>query len=330
MKLSTEVQVPPSPWKINYETRLMTIGSCFAEVVGNQLFESKFRVLPNLFGTVFNPYSIAKLVKMCSADTLPHVGHYVRSDGNLFFHYDFHSSVYSDVSVDDLDGKIRRNLIQTRQLLRNTDVLILTFGTAFVYRYLKTNELVTNCHKTPGKEFKKELLSLETLSGVMEELLGLVARLNPAARVILTVSPVRHTRDTLQLNQVSKAILRLLCHELEERYENVAYFPAYEIMLDELRDYRFYEPDLIHPDSVATDHIFRTFLKAYLDADTLETFKEWQQVVQMLKHKPRHGYSAEYRKHLAQIQERLRGLKSRLMIEKEIEEISLILKNNYP
>ena len=294
------------------------------------MFESKFGVLPNLFGTVFNPYSIAKIVKMCYSATLPHVGHYLRSDGNLFFHYDFHSSVYSDLSVDDLDGKIRRNLYQTRQLLQNTDVLILTLGTAFAYRYLKTNELVTNCHKSPGKEFRKELLTLETLSGAMQELLGLIARLNPGVRVILTVSPVRHTRDTLQLNQVSKSILRLLCHELEEKHENVVYFPAYEIMLDELRDYRFYEPDLIHPDSVATDHIFRTFLKAYLDADTHETFKEWQQVVQMLGHKPRHGYSPEYRKHLAQTLERLRGLKSRLMVEKEIEEISLILKNNYP
>lgn len=329
MKLSTEVQVKPSAWKIDYNTRLMTVGSCFAEVVGNQLFESKFQVLPNLFGTIFNPYAITKLVRMCAAHKLPHVGHYLKSNGSLFFHYDFHSSVYSDISVEDLDGKIRRSLSQTRQFLEKTDVLILTFGSAFAYRYLKTNELITNCHKTPAKEFSKELLSLETLITAMDELLSALASLNPGMKIIVTVSPVRHTRDTLPLNQVSKSILRLLCHEMETRYEHVRYFPAYEIMLDELRDYRFYEPDLVHPDSVATDHIFRTFLKAYLDADTLETFKEWQQVVQMLGHKPKHGYSAEYRKHLAQTLERLRGLKARLMVEKEIEEISFILKNNY-
>lgn len=329
MKLSTEVQVKPSPWKIDYDTKLMTMGSCFAEVVGNQLFESKFQVLPSLFGTVFNPYSIAKLVKMSASDTLPHVGHYVRADGSLFFHYDFHSSVYSDISLEDLDGKIRRNLFQTKQYLQATDVLVLTLGTAFVYRYLKTNEFVTNCHKTPGKEFTKELLSLETLRATMDELLKILATLNPGMRVVLTVSPVRHTRDTLPLNQVSKSVLRLLCHELEERYDHVVYFPAYEIMLDELRDYRFYEPDLIHPDSVATDHIFRTFLKAYLDADTHDTLKEWHQVVQMLNHKPKHGYSAEYQRHLTQTLERLRGLKARLMVEKEIEEIGLILKNHY-
>lgn len=329
MKLSTEVEVKESPWKIDYTTRLMTMGSCFAEVVGNQLFDSKFQVLPNLFGTIFNPYSIAKLVKMAYADTLPHVGHFVKSSGDLFFHYDFHSSVYSAVSVDDLDNKIRRSLYQTKQYLQATDVLILTFGTAFVYRYLKTKDFVTNCHKTPGREFSKELLSLETLTSSMDELMQILRALNPNMKVVVTVSPVRHTKDTLPLNQVSKSILRLLCHDLESRYENVAYFPAYEIMVDELRDYRFYEPDLIHPDSVATDHIFRTFIKAYLDTDTLETFKEWHQVVQMLNHKPKHGYSAEYRKHLAQTLERLRGLKARLMVEKEIEEISLILKNNY-
>lgn len=329
MKLSTEVEVKHSPWKIDYDTRLLTIGSCFAEVVGNQLFESKFQVLPNLFGTVFNPFSITKLVKMAYSETLPHVGHYLRSNGDLYFHYDFHSSVYSSTSVDDLDNKIRRSLYQMKQFLQNTDVLVLTFGTAFVYRYLKTNEWITNCHKAPGKEFSKELLSLETLTRSMDELLKILQSLNPQMKVILTVSPVRHTRDTLQLNQVSKSILRLLSYDLELRYDHVTYFPAYEILLDELRDYRFYEPDLIHPDSVATDHIFRTFLRTYLDADTHETFKEWQQVVQMLNHKPKHGYSAEYRKHLAQTLERLRGLKARLMVEKEIEEINLILKNNY-
>lgn len=329
MKLSTEVEVKHSPWKIDYDTRLMTMGSCFAEVVGNQLFESKFQVFPNLFGTIFNPFSITKLVKMAFSDTLPHVGHYVRSSGDLHFHYDFHSSVYSGISVDDLDNKIRRNLYQTKQYLQNTDVLVLTFGSAFAYRYVKTNELITNCHKAPGKDFKKELLSLDQLTRAMEELAHLLRALNPNIKIVLTVSPVRHTRDTLPLNQVSKSILRLLAHELESKYDNMVYFPAYEIMLDELRDYRFYEPDLIHPDSVATDHIFRTFLKAYLDGDTHETFKEWQQVVHMLNHKPKHGYSEEYRKHLAQTLERLRGLKARLMVEKEIEEISLILKSHY-
>lgn len=305
------------------------MGSCFAEVVGNQLFESKFQVLPNLFGTVFNPLSITKLVKMAHSDTLPHVGHYVRSNGDLFFHYDFHSSVYSGVSVDDLDNKIRRSLYQTKQFIQNTDVLILTFGTAFVYRYLKTNELITNCHKAPGKEFRKELLSLETLTKSADELIRLLKALNPSMRIVLTVSPVRHTRDTLPLNQVSKSALRLLCHDLETRYDHIDYFPAYEIMLDELRDYRFYEPDLIHPDSVATDHIFRTFLKAYLDADTHETLKEWQQVVQLLNHKPKHGYSTEYQKHLVQTLERLRSLKARLTVEKEIEEIDRLLKKHY-
>lgn len=329
MKLSTEVEVTPSKWKINYNTHVMTIGSCFAEVVGNRLFESKFQVLPSLLGTVFNPLSIAKIVRMTATGALPHVAHFVRSEGNLFFHYDFHSSIYSDVSVDDLDHKIRRILHQTKMLLQKTDVLILTFGTAFAYRYLKTQELVTNCHKTPGKEFRKELLMPEELTSEMEELFKLLWQFNPEMKIVLTVSPVRHTRDTLPLNQVSKSVLRLLCHQLESNHEKVNYFPAYEILLDELRDYRFYEPDLIHPDNVATDHIFRTFLKAYLEPMTYDIYKEWQQVTQMLSHRPKHGYSAEYGKHLARTLERLRTIQDKLNVEKEIEEISLILKSHY-
>lgn len=329
MKLSTEVEITPSKWKINYNTRLMSIGSCFAEAVGNRLYESKFQVFPGILGTIFNPYSISKTLKMSASGMLPHVSHFVRAEGNLFFHYDFHSSIYSDISVDDLDNKIKRILHQTKLMLQKTDVLILTFGTAFIYRYLKTNELITNCHKTPGKEFQKELMRPETLLTEMDLMLKVLQAFNPEMKIIVTVSPVRHTRDTLPLNQVSKSVLRLLCHDLESRYENVNYFPAYEIMLDELRDYRFYEPDLIHPDNVATDHIFRCFLKAYLDPDTYDLYKEWQQITQMISHKPKHGYSAEYGKHLARTLERLRSINDRLDVEKEIEEIGLILKNHY-
>ncbi len=330
IKLSTEVSVPASPWKINYDTQLMTLGSCFATLIGDRLFESKFRVLPNELGTLFNPWSISKLLQFAIREQFPHLGHYLSLGKHHHVSYDFHSSVYSDTTLDDFDTQLRLLLRRTRQQLLDTDVLVLTFGSAFAYRYLKTGELIANCHKTPAGEFQKELLSLETLSQSMDELLALLLPLNPDLKIIVTVSPVRHTRDTLPLNQVSKSLLRLLCHYLETTYPQVAYFPSYEIMLDELRDYRFYEPDLIHPDSVAVDHIFRTFLKAYLDQETHETLKEWQQAAQAIAHTPKHGYSEEYRKHLTQTIERLRKLKNRLAVETEIEKISLILKNQYP
>jgi hypothetical protein len=326
LQLRTEVQVPSSDWKLSHRSRILTIGSCFAEVLGGQLQNYKFNVLANPFGTVFNPVSVARLLRMALHNELPHMGHFVLTDDEIYLHHDFHSSFWAADS-EQLDARLRSHLAEVRRFVLAADTMVLTLGTAYAYKLARTEEYVTNCHKVPAGQFRKELLSVEVITRELESLLQVLWQHNPALRLILTVSPVRHTRDTLPLNQVSKSILRLVCHGLTEAHEQVGYFPSYEIMLDDLRDYRFYESDLIHPNEVAQDHIFRTFAAAFMDGSTLEFMEEWEAIRRLRQHRPRHALSPGHRKLLLNLVQRLRRLSARLDVQGELLEVEEELRN---
>ena len=316
MKLITEVPIAPADWKIDYQTQVLTVGSCFAEVLSGQLAENKFSVI-NPFGTMFNPYSIAKVLTMALEGTRPNEELYIQNTDGVWHHYDFHSSFWAG-SKDELGKILTDTLNRVRVFLDSAEVLVVTFGTAYVYRYRKNLSLVANCHKTPQSEFVKELLGYEQLQNAWGDL---IRALRTTRKIILTVSPVRHTRDTLPLNQVSKSVLRLLCHRLAEQFKNVSYFPSYEIMLDELRDYRFYKEDLIHPSDLAEKIIFKKFAGTYLSDESREIMQEWQSVQKMLMHRPFQAQTPSYRKHLDNTLERLEGLADRLPVESEIREV---------
>lgn len=326
LQLRTEVAVQPSTWKLSHQSSILTIGSCFAEVLGTQLGNYKFNVLSNPFGTVFNPVSVAKLVRMSLRDELPLMGHFVTANDGVCLHHDFHSSLWAPDS-QTLDVKLRTRMAEVKQYLLRADTLVLTLGTSFVYRSTRTDEYVTNCHKVPSNLFRKELLSMETIHRELEALVDLLKTYNPGLRLILTVSPVRHTRDTLPLNQVSKSILRVACHMLSEAHTHVSYFPSYEIMIDDLRDYRFYEPDLIHPNEVAQDHIFRTFAEAFMEAPALEFIEEWDAIRRMRQHRPQHGMTEAHRKLLLNLTERLRNLAGQVDVQQELREVEAELRN---
>ncbi len=329
IKLSTEVNFKSSDWKFDYTSGIVTVGSCFAETLGSQLKMNKFSVLTNPFGTVFNPLSIARLLRMSLRDEMPVVGHYLVGENGQHLHYDFHSSIYSSESLEIYDKRLRTLMLEVKNYLKTAKVLVITLGTAFVYRLGKTGEVVANCHKAPAASFKRELLGVADVQENLSEVFRLLADVNPELRVVLTVSPVRHTRDTLPLNSVSKSVLRLAGHYLAEQFPHVSYFPAYEIVMDELRDYRFYEPDLIHPDSVAREHIYRNFVKAYLEKKSMDLMKEWTEVRMMIDHRPHQGYSESYRKHLVKTMERLRHLSDRLNVSEELQSLESILKAHY-
>ncbi len=316
-KLTTKVSITPSEWKIDHQTPALTVGSCFAEVLGGQLSENKFPALSNPFGTLFNPYSIAKVLTMSLENTSPSEELYVQNADGIWRHYDFHSSFWGE-SRDELEQKLLAVLSEVREFLTSTKVLVITFGTAYVYRYRKNLSLVANCHKTPQSEFVKELLGYEQLQNGWGDL---IRALRTSRRIILTVSPVRHTRDTLPLNQVSKSVLRLLCHRLSEQFKDVSYFPSYEIMMDELRDYRFYKDDLIHPSELAEKIIFEKFADAYLTDEAQVLMAEWQAVRKMLAHRPFQTHTPSYQKHLESTLERLEELSGSLAVEREIEEV---------
>lgn len=309
------VVTPTTP--IQLHDSVATFGSCFADVIGNYLTTNKFNTLANPFGTIYNPISIHQILKMIYRKEVPDEMDFVESQG-AWFHYQFHSSFFGN-SREALRERIDEQIKITHEHLKSCRVVILTYGTAFVYRRKDNHAIVSNCHKMPSSLFTKELLSAETILNSTHETITLLKELNPKIRIITTVSPVRHTKDTLQLNSVSKSILRLCAHELQK--SGIDYFPAYEIMVDDLRDYRFYKADRIHPTEEAEAYIIEKFGDQYFDTDTKNLLMEWNSIRQALQHKPFQPNSSAHQSFLQKTLERLERIHPTLPVESEITAI---------
>jgi hypothetical protein len=319
MQFHTEFSPEPLSHRIGINSRIVTIGSCFAEVMGRRLADHKLTVLDNPFGTIFNPVSIAKLLTMALYGTLPDENRYVERDG-VWFHYDFHSSLWAN-SRDELRNRLVQTLAQTSDAICKADFLLLTLGSAVVYRHIETGKVVANCHKMPGQLFEKYLYQIDHLRDDMTRLLKTIHKANPKLKVVLTVSPVRHTRDTLPLNQVSKSTLRVITHELTIWNDWVSYFPAYELMVDDLRDYRFYEADLIHPNALAHDYIFNKLAESAFDTDLRSFIDKWANVGKSLAHRPLYGNSPAHQQFLTKLLAQLEVLSKQVDVSAELAEV---------
>lgn len=318
----TEVHVPASGLDLSLQDGIMTIGSCFAEVIGRRLHVSKAQVVVNPFGTIFNPLSVSKLLRGAISQQRDFDKNLVQHNG-IWYAYDLHSSL-SSPNRDELITTITNLLDTTRTALQQAKLLIITLGTSVGYRLLSSGEVVANCHKIPARNFNRELLPLDTLQQDMESTLEQLQQFNPSLQVLLTVSPVRHIKETIEINSVSKSILRVLCHQLSANQEQVRYFPAYEIMLDDLRDYRFYGRDMVHPTEVAEDYIWEKFALAYLNQEFRDFLQEWEKIRRALSHRPFHPASEAHQKFLKNTIAQLRQLNSRYGIDTAEEEQSLI------
>jgi hypothetical protein len=292
--------------------------------MGERLQKSKFNTLVNPFGVIFNPLSLSLLLEWAlqeqdlPADKAVQVG-------DWWFHYDLHSS-FSASSKEELLQKGKYLLQDTSDFLKKTDYLILTLGTAFIYRLKDSQATVANCHKVPATHFTKELLSPDEITQGLARLCTQLLTCRPRLQILLTVSPVRHIKDSIPLNSVSKSILRVACHQLQEQFEQVTYFPSYEILMDDLRDYRFYKPDMIHPSEVAEDYIWSIFSETYFDDTTQELLKKWEKVSKTLSHKPFNPGSAGHLKFLHDTLEKLQAFKTQLPVDEEIAYITSQLK----
>ena len=286
--------------------RVLTIGSCFADSLGERLRLNKVTTLANPFGTVFQPLALAQLLRAAAGEPQDWQQHVVEARGR-WQSFDFHGSVGAESPVELLQA-IQENVRRVGDFVRTADAVVLTLGTAWAYRLRETGELVSNLHKLPAGLFEKELLTADEIVNGLAEVHALLRRLNPNVRIVLTVSPVRHLKDTLPLNAVSKSVLRVACHYLSELLPGVSYFPAYELLLDDLRDYRFFAADMLHPSPVAEDYIWDKFARAYFDADFGRFRKEWAAVRQALSHRPLHLGAPEHRTFLDQTRERLEHL----------------------
>jgi len=268
---------------IDYNSKLLLLGSCFVEHIGNKLAYCKFQLLQNPFGILFHPLAIESLISSA-------INNRKFSEEDVFFyneqwHYFNAHSKLSASSKDELLETLNQQSILTQHWLQKASHIMITLGTAWVYRHISTDTIVSNCHKVPQKQFLKELLSVDTITESLEAILALIKDSNSKAQVIFTVSPVRHLKDGFVENALSKAHLIAAVHQVVDK-RKVHYFPSYELMMDELRDYRFYAPDMIHPNEIAVNYIWKQFQSVWLSDDAIPTMKTIIEIEKGLQHKP--------------------------------------------
>ena len=285
MKLTTNIAINKVTHNtISYNSKLLLIGSCFSENIGNKLAYFKFQSKQNPFGILFHPKAIENFITKAINEE-----RYTEKD--IFFHneryhsFDAHSSLSSS-SKDELLNNLNTNIKLTHELLKTSSHIIITLGTAWVYREIASDILVANCHKIPQKKFLKELLSIDEILESLEAIQSLVKSINSNISILYTVSPVRHIKDGFVENQRSKAHLLSAIHLVVEPRKNIFYFPSYEIMMDELRDYRFYAEDMIHPNQTAINYIWEKFTDTWFSESNFETMKTVDTIQKGLTHRP--------------------------------------------
>jgi len=299
MKLQTQVPLQTADGQIDFQSHLLLLGSCFVENIGKKLYYYKFRSLQNPFGILFHPKAIENLLSKSIQEF-----HYTEMD--IFYHnerwhcFDAHSDL-SDVSKEELLRKLNDGLKATRQQISRSTHLVITLGTAWVYRKIESNAIVANCHKVPQKEFAKDLLSVEKTVESLQAIVDLIQSINPTTQLIFTVSPVRHLKDGFVENQQSKAHLisaigKVLSSLAKSR--EMHYFPSYEIMMDELRDYRFYKSDMVHPNELAVDYIWGKFKSVWMSKEAFSTMVKVEEIQRGMLHRPFNPKSEEHRKFL--------------------------------
>ena len=321
-KFQTVVKIPPFKWETGYSKKNIFMGSCFTENVGKQMADLNYDLDINPFGILYNPVSVANGLeillhqkKFSEKDLIQHNGLW-----HSFFHHGRFSSPDKNLAID----KINKQLKASSQYLKNADFLFITFGTAWIYKYKLTDKPVSNCHKIPANKFERLRLSVDEIVTLYNELLDKILEVNPALKIIFTVSPVRHWKDGAIENQRSKATLLLAVDKIVETFnKGAAYFPSYEIVMDELRDYRFYSEDMIHISNVAVNHIWERFESALISGESQTISRGIKKIKTAIIHKPFNKFSKEY---LYFLQKQLSDLKH---FEQSYPIVNLELEKQY-
>jgi hypothetical protein len=317
----TELILPPSCHKIGINDHIFSIGSCFAQVIGYKFHINKFNVYVNPFGVIYNPASIFRLLHNAINCSIPAKNAYLVNQG-IYYNYMFHSD-FSATNLEDLKAQVMQSILSAGEYLKKVKWLFITLGTAYCYEKKDDGQLVTNCHKMPSTSFNKRMLTVDEIERRFDQLHYALQASNPNIRYIFTVSPVRHIKNTLERDSVSKSTLRLACEQIKNKYPGcVDYFPGYEIMMDDLRDYRYYEADMIHPNETAQEYVWQKFADTCFTEETLVFIKKWQKLQKALQHKPFHAKSAAHQKFLQQTIEQLKGLNGTVNVEQEIKLLS--------
>jgi GSCFA family len=310
MQFTTKIPIQKFQNPITYKSKIMALGSCFAENMSEKFDYFKFENTVNPFGIIFNPVSIDKLV-----NRIVHKIEFTEKDiffyNDLWHCYEVHSEL-SNPNKEAFLATLNDLISLTIQQLNSSTHIIITLGTSWVYRNIENNEIVANCHKVPQKQFTKEILSIETIEKSIQNTIALIQNVNPNCNFIFTVSPVRHIKDGFIENQRSKSHLISAIHNIMNcQLSNINYFPSFEIMIDELRDYRFYAEDMLHPNQIAIDYIWIKFFENYVSETEFETMNEVCSIQRSLKHKPFNPDSENHRKFLQNLNNKMTNLAER-------------------
>lgn len=293
----TIVEVKPLPFGLDYSTPTLFVGSCFTENIGQMMLQRKFPAMVNPFGVVYNPVSVSLVLNRIT-EGKPYTENELLEHNGQWLSLDHHTS-FSRVDKQDCLNTINSSLEEATQFWNNTQCLVVTFGTARVYYYNRTELPVANCHKIPAKEFTNKLLSVKEIVSLWTNDLNRIFASKPNLKIIITVSPVRHWKDGPFGNQVSKATLLLAASQLVELFPNrLFYFPAYEIMMDDLRDYRYYADDMLHPSPLAISYIWDKYKRSTIHNTAQDLSLEIEKVLQAVNHRPFNTKTKEFKQFL--------------------------------
>lgn len=298
MNFTTKIDIPKSDILITHRSHILMMGSCFAENMGKLLIDNKFTTNLNPFGILYNPASISQALRLLidkkqfsPNDLFEHNGLY-----HSFMHHGSFSNTDKDRCIENINESMERAATD----LRKTDVLFLTFGTAYVFHSKEQGKIVSNCHKLPAALFDRYQLDIDAIVNDWVQLIKDLHKINPLLQIIFTVSPIRHLKDGAHDNQLSKSTLLLSIDKIIKETSNTTYFPSYEIVLDELRDYRFYNEDMVHPNSTAIKYIWERFSETYLSDEAHPIIDEWRKIQMALNHRPINKDSEEHKHFLRQ------------------------------
>lgn len=306
MLFRTEIPIVSQQF-LSYEKRFLLLGSCFAETIGSRLLRHHFLCDLNPFGVLYNPLSMAQALERLRAKK-------IFSESELFQHNDLwhswlHHGSFSDISSETTLEKINKRLAEAAENFEKSDILVLTFGSSWVYE--KGGKVVANCHKVPEKEFVRRRLTVDEIVSFYTPLLSSYLTAKNGRKVIISVSPIRYLRNGATENQTNKAILLLAAEALAQQFADVIYFPSYEIVLDELRDYRFFADDMIHISEKAAEYVWERFCAAFFTKETVDLLPKVAKIEKMLQHRPLNAYTAEYARFLEQTQQEINAIKQK-------------------
>lgn len=310
MQLQTQIPLQPAKQPIDYRSRVLFMGSCFSEHIGAKMEAAKFRSETNPLGIVFHPLAIEKLLARA-------INTEVYTEADLFFHneqwhcFEAHS-VLSHTSKELCLKHLNDGLSLLNTYVSEVSHIFLTYGTAWVYRYMDSDTVVANCHKVPQKKFVKELLSVEEVRASTERMVALLKNVNPTVQIIGTVSPVRHLKDGFVENSRSKAHLLAGLHAVIEEERGTHYFPSYELMMDQLRDYRFYAEDMLHPTSTAIQLIWEHFTEVWISKETKNLREQIEAIQRGIRHRAFNEESEAHQKFLAELQQKIVAVREQL------------------